>query len=241
VTEPERYFFCHLQKTGGTSLQMGLRRHFGPNAVYPLPEHRKDVRSQIDVDFLREVFAEKGDQIRVVTGHFPLCTTEVLGVPFRSFTVLREPVERTLSFLRHQERLEPRWAGVPFDEAYGHPQTLHGLIENHMVKMLGLTAAEMTRGALTMTVFDDGHLARAKAALDAMDVVGLQQDLPAFYRALERRFGWSLGDVLRVNTTEASPPVDAFVERIRRDNALDLELYRYAVELVQARERAAAG
>ena len=77
--------------------------------------------------------------------------------------------------------------------------------------------------------------------LDAMDVVGLQQDLPAFYRALERRFGWSLGDVLRVNTTEASPPVDAFVERIRRDNALDLELYRYAVDLVRARERAAAG
>lgn len=239
MTEPERFFFCHLQKTGGTSLQMGLRRQFGPNAVYPLPEHRKDVRSQIDVDFLRAVFEEKGDQIRVVTGHFPLCTTELLGGPFTSFTVLREPVDRTLSFLRHQERLEPRWAGVPFEEAYGHPQTLHGLIENHMVKMLGLTAAEMTRGALTMTEFDEGHLERAKAALQRMAVVGLQSDLAGFYRSLETQFGWNnLGQVLRVNSTEAGSASDAFVARIRRDNALDVRLYDHAVDLVALRRAA---
>ncbi len=238
MTDPDRYFFCHLQKTGGTSLQMGLRRHFGPNAVYPLPEHRKDVRSQIDVDFLREVFEEKGDQIRVVTGHFPLCTTELLGGRFTSFTVLREPVDRTLSFLRHQARLEDRWAEVPFEEAYGHPQTLHGLIENHMVKMLGLTAAEMTRGALTMTEFDEGHLERAKAAVDAMAVVGLQNDLAGFYRALEARFGWQLGEVLRVNSTTAGSASDDFIARIRRDNALDVRLYDHVVDLVASRRAA---
>ena len=236
MAEPERFFFCHLQKTGGTSLQMALRKQVGPNHVYPLPRHRKDVHSQIDVDFLRRVFAKEGHRIHIVTGHFPLCTTEVLGVPFRTFTVLRDPVERTLSFLRHQARLEPEWADVPLPDAYGHPPTLHSLIHNHMVKMLGLTAEEMTSGVMTMTEFDEGHLERACAALDAMDVVGLQADMAGFYRDLDATFGWDLGIELRANTTEVAAPVDEeFEARIRRDNALDLRLYEYAVELVARR------
>lgn len=241
MSEPERYFFCHLQKTGGTSLQMALRKQYGPRAVYPLPEHRKDVRSQMDVDFLRDVFEREGDRIRIVTGHFPLCTTELLGVPFRTFAVLREPLDRTLSFLRHQARLDPRWTDVPLPEAYGHPPILHALIHNHMVKMLGLTVAEMDRGVATMTQFDEGHLERACAALDAMDVVGIQQDMAGFYRRLEERFGWSLGTELRANATEPSAPIDeVFEARILRDNALDVRLYEYTVDLV-ARRQAEAG
>lgn len=236
MSEPERFFFCHLQKTGGTSLQMALRKQFGPARVYPLPADRKNVDSQIDVGFLRRTWAEHRDEIRVVTGHFPLCTTELLGGGFRTFTVLREPVERTLSFLRHQARMFPEWADVPLPDAYGHPPTLHSLIHNHMTKMLGLTADEMTAGAMTMTEFDEGHLDRACAALEAMDVVGLQDDMAGFFRGLESAFGWDLGIELRANATEATEPVDdKFVERIRRDNALDLRLFAFAQDLVARR------
>jgi len=246
MAEPERYFFCHLQKTGGTSLQMALRKQHGPTHVYPLPRDRKDVRSQVDVDFLREVWARDRGRIRVVTGHFPLCTTELLGVPFRTFAVLREPVARTLSFLRHRIRLEPELAGTPLPALYGQPRMLHALIENHMVKMLSLTTDEMDAGAMTMTEFDEGHLERACAALDRMDVVGLQSDLPGFYRALEDRFGWDLDEPIRANVTAGSPERDgaagddpavdeAFVNRIRRDSALDVRLYEYAVDLVARR------
>lgn len=275
MTPRERFFFCHLQKTGGTSLQMALRKQFGPSSVYPLPEDRKDVRSQIDIDFLRSSWAEHHADITVVTGHFPLCTTELLGVPFRTFTVLRDPVERTLSFLRHRKRLEPEAAGGSLREVYDDRQTLLALIQNHMVKMLSLTVEEMDAGAMTLTQFDEGHLERACAALDAMDVVGLQSDLSGLYRALDDRFGWSLGDPLRINATEPAPGdgdptptgaptgVDAdaeadagaaseadadpdavareqllhelLLERISRDNALDVRLYEHAVDLVARR------
>lgn len=246
MNSPERFFFCHLQKTGGTSLQMALRKQVGPRHVYPLPKDRKDVRSQIEVEFLQDVWARDHGRLRIVTGHFPLCVTEVLGVPFRTFTLLREPVARTLSFLRHRVRLRPELEGVPLGDVYGEPRVLHSLIENHQVKMLSLTVDEMTAGAMTMTAFHEGHLERAIAALDRMDVVGLQTDLAGFYRALDERFGWSLGAPIRANVTAdrtdpgAGEAADEeLIARIRRDNALDIALYEHAVELVAARAAAA--
>ena len=35
AAEPERFFFVHMQKTGGTSLYMRTKRHFGEAGVYP--------------------------------------------------------------------------------------------------------------------------------------------------------------------------------------------------------------
>lgn len=210
---------------------MGLRRQFGPEALYPLPEDIKVHDAQIDVEFLKEVWAREGHRIRVLTGHFPLCTAEVLGESFRTFTILREPVARTLSFLRHRRRLIPDLADTPMDEIYSQPQVLHGLIHNHMVKMLGITPELMTHGAMTLTAFEDGYLERAMANLDRIDVWGLQEDYPTFKNELEATFGWDLGPEVRSNTTEPEPVDESFVERIRRDNALDVALYEHAVRL----------
>ncbi len=232
---PERYFFVHLQKTAGTSLTGSLRDQFGPGAVYPLPGDEGRVEAVLDVDHLQRVFAREQDRIRVVAGHFPLCTTEVIGVPFRTFTILREPLARTLSFLRHQQVLVPELADASLDEVYNRPKQLHALIHNHMVKMLGLTPELMTHGAATMASFDDAYLERAKAALDRIDVWGLQEDYDGFHRNLEAAFGWDLGPPRRSNTTTPGPVSEELAARILRDNALDVELYRYATDHVQAR------
>jgi hypothetical protein len=42
---------------------------------------------------------------------------------------------------------------------------------------------------------------------------------------------------MRSNTTEPEPAPAALIERIERDNALDQELFDYAVGLYQARRR----
>jgi hypothetical protein len=237
VTEPERFFFVHLQKTAGTTLFRRLRHHFGPEAVYPTPEQQRDPESILDVDYLRAAFEREGDRLRVITGHFPLCTTELLGVPFTTMTVLRDPLDRTLSFLRHQKRLDPSLADVPMDQVYGRPQLLHGLIHNHMVKMLGLTTDLMTHGAATLVEFDDAFLARAEANLAGVDVVGLQGSFDEFCAELVARFGWDLGRPERGNATDdlVEEPSERFVARVLRDNALDIRLYAFAEQLVRDR------
>jgi hypothetical protein len=230
--EPPRWFFVHLQKTGGTALFRRLRNHFGTRGVYPMPEYQGTPATSLEVPLLLERFAAHRDDIRVVVGHFPLCTVELLDAPFRTFTILREPVERALSFLRHQQQEEPRFRDVPLEEVYADPVCRDGLVRNHMVRMLSLRADEMTEGALTPVAVDEDRLATAKANLaDRIDVMGVQEHFEDFCDELGRRFGWDLGPRQFANRTT---PADAGPElraRIREDNAMDAELYAFASDL----------
>ena len=86
--------------------------------------------------------------MRLVAGHFPLCLTDVLGVPFHVFTVLRDPVERTLSLLRRTKE-SVATPDTTLEEFYADPTRFEGRIKNHMVKMLSVTIEEIPWGTMT--------------------------------------------------------------------------------------------
>lgn len=233
-----RFFFVHLQKTAGTTLFMRLKRHFDREAIYP-PEHDNgDVAAIISVEHLRRRWEEIGERVAIVTGHFPLCTTELLGGTWTTLTVLRDPVERTLSYLRHHKAMTPQDEDRSLEEIYDDPFRFHGLVHNHMVKMFSLTTNEMSDGALTRVEFTPERLARAKANLARVDVLGLQEDFEAFCEDLSRRYGWRLGKPAHTNRTEQVEVPSSFLRRIVNDNADDIELFEFARELYTARARA---
>lgn len=233
----ERYFFVHLQKTGGTTLIHRLPRHFRPNEIYPDASDGAIVTAVISVDHLLDRWRDRGQEIRIVTGHFPLCTTELLGVRCTTITVLREPVERTLSYLCHHRATTPADRSKSLEEIYEDPFRFDGLIHNHMVKMLSLRAETMADGALTHVELGTADLDRAKENLERIDVFGLQEHFGLFWEDLRLRFGWQLGEPARSNQTEHVPVSRAFRERIARDNAIDAEFYRYGRDLWFRRQR----
>ena len=111
LPEGARFFVAHMQKTAGTALRDRLRATFPDEAIYPNGSDGPDPRiAVISVQRLRERWAVRGDDIRLLTGHFPVRVTELLGAEFVTLTVLRHPVERTLSFLRHQAARRQRGA-----------------------------------------------------------------------------------------------------------------------------------
>jgi hypothetical protein len=239
-TEPQWFFFVHLQKTGGTALFRRLRHQFGTAGVYPMPQYQGSPESVLDVDVLVERFARHRHEIRVVTGHFPLCTIDRLGVPFTTFTVLRDPVERALSFLRHQRKEEPRFQGASLEDIYEDPVCRDGLIRNHMVRMLSLRLDEMTDGALTPIAADEDRLAAACDALERrVAVVGVQERFEEFCDVLVSRFGWQLGRPQFANRTPPMEVSDDLRRRIARDNGLDRRLYHFAQDLTVRRGAAA--
>jgi len=235
VPQPSRFFSVHMQKTGGISLYMQMQREFGEQGVYPDPTDGDPVADapQLMVPRLIERWAVRRDQIRVVTGHFPLCTTELLDADFSTFTVLRDPVERTLSYLRHHGKTTPARSGLSLEEIYEDPGNFSHFIENHMVKMLSLTREEMTDGMMTVVNFDDRRLETAKRSLERLDVFGLQEDMEGFVRLLESRYGWGLGPTVHENVTEHSEVPGSFRKRIAEDSRLDMELYEHARELLR--------
>jgi Sulfotransferase family len=236
--EPRRFFFVHIQKTGGVSLYVRLWRYFGREAVYPAPSEDGSpitVAPQLFPHILLERWNARRDQIKVVTGHFPLCMTELLDADFTTFTVLRDPVERTLSYLRHHRDTTPADSELSLEEIYEDPARFRPFIENHMVKMLSMRAEEMTNGMMTVIDLDRRRLRRAKRALRKMDEFGIQEDLEAFAQRLQRRFGWELGATVHGNVTTPSEVPDSFRLRIAEDNRLDMDLYQYGCELLRRR------
>jgi Sulfotransferase family len=242
LPEPDapRFFVAHMQKTAGTTLRDRLRATFPDEQIYPNGSDGPDPRvSVISVAHLRERWAARGGQIRLLTGHFPVRTSELLGVPFVTMTILRHPVDRTLSFLRHQAERRQRGAteDTPLVEIYEEPFRFEHMIRNHMVRMLSLSPAEMLEhdGVLTPVPYTRDRLQRAKDALANLDLFGLQERFEDFCDELAGRYGLNAGSPLRTNTTEPSGVPDGFAERIAEDNRLDMELYHYACELYRER------
>jgi hypothetical protein len=245
--DPQRWFFVHVQKTGGTDLFTRLggdpaialehERWFSLEAIYP-NETDGDVFTvapQLSVDQLLLRWKERRDEIRIVMGHFPLCTIELLDAEFTTLTVVRDPVERTLSHLRHHRKLTPEDRDKSLEELYEDPFRFDTMLHNNMVKMFGMSAAEMTDGLLTTIDFTPAHLDRAKRGIESIDVLGLQTGFEGFCATLEERFGWPLGVPFYANRTEHVDVADSFRARIAADNALDVELYEHAVELYERR------
>jgi hypothetical protein len=207
-----------------------LKQQFDPASVYPGPGDGEPPRSVLTVEHLVDRWRARRNDIRVVTGHFPLCTVEVLDAPFVTLTLVREPVERTLSQLRHYRESTPEAAETPLEQIYEDPVQFE-LVHNHMVKMFALDAAEMTDGAMTPMEFTAERLEQAKARLATVDAVGLQERFNEFCTEVSRLFAWELGGPIFMNRTRPVEVSQSFRRQIATDNVLDAELYEFAREL----------
>jgi hypothetical protein len=218
-----------MMRTAGSVLRLRLIDHFGEAAVYPTGVDGDDTLAPyLFVDHLRKRLAARANEIRVITGHFPLCTVELVGGRFTTMTLLREPVDRTLSYLRRQREIEKSDRHKSLEEIYDDPVRFHRVVHNHMTKMLSLTPAEMTEGGLTRVELDREHLERAKNALARIDAVGFQERFEDFCDQLTTRFGWRLDEPKAMNVTAPVDVLKSFRDRIAADNALDIELYEFA-------------
>jgi hypothetical protein len=103
-----------------------------------------------------------------------------------------------LSHLRHHRKLTPAARDRSLEELYDEVLDT-AFFYNHMVKLFSLTAAEVAEaGALDLWAmlkvieFTPERLARAKANVEQLDVLGLQDHLEDFCAELTARFGSAL-------------------------------------------------
>ena len=233
---PDRYFFCHLAKTGGHSLLLSLRKQFGDHAVYPLLEHEGNSQSKWDPRFMVDFMERRGDEIRVIAGHYPLCTRELFDFPLRTFTMLRDPVERTLSHLRYQAVVDPSYEHKSITEAFYDIKDNLANRHKYMVRMLSRPLEDvMSASPIAVADPQEADLERAKQNLADIDVVGVLEHIDVFYRALDSTFGWDLGPPPHSNTTDPTDVPDRILELIRDQCEMDMDLYRFALDLVEKR------
>jgi hypothetical protein len=233
------YFFMHVMKTGGTTFIQHIQANFPPEAVFPSPGKTLERRrGYFIVDELRRISRERRRSIRVYTGHFPFVAAQLVGADV-TLAIVRDPISRTLSFLRDCKRHKAYMADMTLEEIYDDPWMYPVRIHNYQAKLFAMTLDDEPVSDLDVFDVDGPRLEVALAHLERVDVLGLQDRYAEFLETMRARYGWRIGDVpnMRVSTEEWEVPPH-LPERIAADNAADMALYERARELCAARQGA---
>jgi serine O-acetyltransferase len=130
-------------KTAGTSFAFQLRRQFDPSEVYPSEgldrRDGTDMAAYVSISRLLRLSPERRDAIRVYTGHYPYIASQLLDLDLVTLTILRDPVDRTISVLKHMKRLSRRYKTYPLEEIYEDPFVFAHFVENHQTRMFSIT------------------------------------------------------------------------------------------------------
>jgi hypothetical protein len=230
--EPGRCFFVHVMRTGGTTLEQQVRRNFPRAHVYPDPDidfPDGDVMHHLEISYLLGLPIERLETIRFFYGHFPYVVTEMVADDLMTFTVLRDPVDRTLSLLRVMREQRPGWRDRTLEEIYDDAQMFPRLIHNHQTKMFSMMRQDQPRSYRDEILVDAARLEVAKQNLARVDLIGFTEHFDEFVAKLGDRFGWRLSAAARMNAAaESCDDASDLRARVAADNAIDLELYEYA-------------
>ncbi|MEK6251702.1 MAG: hypothetical protein AABM43_07130 [Actinomycetota bacterium] len=236
----QRFFFLHVMKTAGGTLRQQIFANFERDQVYPWGRLDSDMlKANCNLEYLANLPVSRRARIRVFTGHFPFVAVDLLGGDLTTITVLRDPVERTISFLRQRKRNNPVHKAHRLEQMYEHPFLFRCFIENHQAKLFALTSQDNPKSYMDVLDVDARRLEIAKRNLECVDVVGIQDRFDELLSELEQRFGWSRAAVLSSNVDPGtSPEVPAtFRRRIAEDNAADMEFFEHARRVCEQRRR----
>jgi hypothetical protein len=123
---------------------------------------------------------------------------------------------------------------------YENPLVYEPLVLNHQTKIFSMTPDDRLDTYMDVIDVDDTRLTIAKENLAKVDLIGLTEQYEDFLDELVAANGWDIVRHLRKNETppeEIRPVSESLRRRIEADNAIDVEFYEYAKQLVESRRQ----
>jgi hypothetical protein len=230
-------FFVHMMKTGGATLRQHIYANFQDGEVYPVPRSDDMNRAWL-VDYLLSLPPERRAATRVYTGHFPFVVSQLLGIDVVTLTIVRDPVERTISYLKHCKRYHQQHRELSLEHIYRDHFHFECFIHNHQAKIFSMTTDDRLESYMDVIDVDPRRLEIAKDNLEKVDVLGIHERYADFLDVLRERFGWRFGQIRnrRVGREQWEIPA-ALRQRIAHDNAADVAFYEHAKQLHERRRR----
>lgn len=226
-----RVAFIHIPKTAGSTLYRILENHYRWDDIYT-------VWQDGTLDQFKQLSPMQKRNIRLLRGHVGLGIAAHLPGPTTYFTVLRDPVERVISYYHFIRRSPHHYC---YELVTSRQMSLHDfvssgadtLVDNGQTRLLANleTGHEIPFGGCDAALLDE-----AKANLaQRMAVVGLTERFDETLLLLRHHFGWRHIYYARQNVSanrtrrhSLSPDTLALIENANR---LDTELYRFADRL----------
>lgn len=239
--------FFHLPKTGGTTLNGILFKNFNRNQNWNFSfyEGKSEINNMME--------AIKAGKISLISGHMAFGLHNYLkDYKYNYFTLLREPIARIQSYYHHFQRL-PQERKVDFigvekkfatrDAAdWSIADLLQMKISNQIDN--GYTRNLAAEGGFPITLADKKDL--NKEDLDKaknnlykyIDVIGITEEYNKSLLILQKFLGIEDIFYVRNNTTKQSEKTlfsKMELEVIAEYNQLDIQLYKFARELMLER------
>jgi len=228
--------FVHIPKTAGSTLCQIMQRLYKPHELLCLYE----TRIAQSVELFERLAAPAKRRLRMVLGHVGFGLHAYLGRPCTYATMLREPVDRIVSYyyfaLRTPTHFLHEAAKELGLEGFARSEASHKLTNSTTKYLAEIDGHDATRHTLEL----------AKANLERhFSAVGLVERFDESLMLLRRAAGWgALPYYDRANVTRDRPPMSdiprSALTAIRARNELDLELYDWAASRF-SREVEAAG
>jgi hypothetical protein len=232
------FFFVHIMKTGGATLRQHIYSNYERGEVFPVPKVDDMDRTWL-LEYLLSLPPERAATLRGYMGHYPYVASQLLDLDPVTFTVLRDPVERTISYLKHCKRYHEQHRDLTLEQIYRDPFAFACFVENHQTKIFSMTVDDHIESYMDVIEIDERRLELAKANLEQVDVLGIQEQYQEFVDELRDRFGWRFDRAGNRRVSREEWDVSAsFRKQIADDNAADLELYEHARRVHDRRRRA---
>jgi hypothetical protein len=234
----EILIFNHIKKTAGSTLRHVLFGVYGARRVHALyaypgaafatyPEH---------MAHLAQALAPAQPKVAAVVSHAGFGFHERLPAHhrYRLFTVLRDPVQRTVSIYHFALQNGSCPPGTPLEAFLEDTERAYNV---QTADLGGLMARATLDGRpLRREDYDAALLERARANLLAHDVFGLAERFDESLLLAAEVLGWprrklpyAVLNVGKVRQRRA-PLTPAQVDLVREHNRLDLALYAFAAE-----------
>ena len=215
-------------RTGGTSLRRMLWGAYDQADIYP---------SQVDLDANRGNYPEivgaveelrsRATPPRLVQGHLPYVIRDLLPSGTRIVTVLRDPVERSISVLRFSKRRKARFADMSLEEILSVDSLREAMITNYQTKVFSIRHVGEVESVNHPLKLQSWRKELALENLNDCDVVGFTDRFPEVSGQLDE-VSIPHSKALRTNTANPADPdaSEELLERVASVVDLDIELFR---------------
>lgn len=223
--------FLHIPKAAGTTLHRILERHYPASTMFSIgPDAHASIRE------FKELPEAQRQAIRLFRGHMPYGLHTYLPQASTYFTVLRDPVERVISYYHYILRTPTHYL---YDIVVGQKMSLKALLESGLPIMMNDTQVRLISGVWADVGFGEctaDILETARQNLrQSFSVVGLAEQFDATLLMLKQAYGWGPVFYVRENVGRGrdwQPTYDpTTLALIRQFNQLDDALYRDAQTL----------
>jgi hypothetical protein len=239
--------FLHLPKAAGTTLKQLLRRFYPSERTFTVDdavveafgdETWKEVSPEKRWEHARSKFANlptrRKQNVDVVMGHMFFGWHRLTPRPCKYITVLRDPVARVASHYRYMRSLSDHPVARQIQH---HNLSLSGYIDAGLADRFDNIQVRFLSGDSSLS--SDSLKTAKQNLVDHFAYVGLLSHFDRDLLEMADRFDWPTPYYVRQNVSRRrkSAPLSARVrEKIRKRNALDVDLYRFVEQNLHPRQ-----